>query len=127
MWTLAFGHHEDRTPQAIRALPTNFDRLPKGPGPTTMACVRKGRIAVARRSRSATSKRKSASAKARTSVSRRGASRPSPETNAQTYRHPEATNLARPEAGQQARFRKRKPKVTYRYDSSISPSMEWDG
>jgi adenine-specific DNA-methyltransferase len=35
--------------------------------------------------------------------------------------------LARPEAGQQARFRKRKPKVTYRYDSSLSPSMEWDG
>src|ERR1700674_234633 len=48
------------------------------------------------------------------------------ETSAEAYRHPEATSLARPEAGQQARFRKRKPKATYRYDNSLSPSMEWD-
>jgi adenine-specific DNA-methyltransferase len=60
-------------------------------------------------------------------VRRSGSVKPVPETSAAAYRHPEATNLARPEAGQQARFRKRKPKVTYRYDSSLSPSMEWDG
>ncbi|MEN6625404.1 MAG: site-specific DNA-methyltransferase [Candidatus Sumerlaeia bacterium] len=46
---------------------------------------------------------------------------------AQSYRHPEATNLMRPEVGTQAQFRKKKPPKTYRYDSSLSPAMDWDG
>jgi adenine-specific DNA-methyltransferase len=46
---------------------------------------------------------------------------------AQAYRHPEAELLLRPEVGTQAQFRKKKAPVTYRYDSSLSPSMEWDG
>ena len=29
--------------------------------------------------------------------------------------------------GTQAQFKKRKPPVTYRYDSSLSPALEWDG
>ncbi len=46
---------------------------------------------------------------------------------ASTYRHPEAESPLRPEVGTQAQFKKRKPPATYRYDSSISPSLEWDG
>jgi adenine-specific DNA-methyltransferase len=65
-------------------------------------------------------------AKARVSTRRSGPLKSASEATAEAYRHPEATNVARPEAGQQARFRKRKPKVTYRYDPSLSPSMEWD-
>ena len=45
----------------------------------------------------------------------------------ETYRYPEATTPLRPEVGTQAQFRKHKPPKTYRYDSSLSPSMEWDG
>lgn len=50
-----------------------------------------------------------------------------PGTKTESYRHPEAALIARPEAGQQARFKKRKPKATYRYDSSLAPEMNWDG
>jgi adenine-specific DNA-methyltransferase len=33
----------------------------------------------------------------------------------------------RPDVGTQAQFKKKKPPVTYRYDSSLSPALEWDG
>src|SRR5437773_281495 len=33
----------------------------------------------------------------------------------------------RPEVGTQAQFKKKKPPQTYHYDSSLSPSLEWDG
>ena len=33
----------------------------------------------------------------------------------------------RPEVGTQAQFRKKKPPQTYRYDSSLSPALDWDG
>ena len=33
----------------------------------------------------------------------------------------------RPDVGTQAQFKKRKPPVTYRYDSSLSPTLDWDG
>jgi len=46
---------------------------------------------------------------------------------AEDYRHPEATNPMRPDVGTQAQFRKKKPPVTYRYDSSLSPALDWDG
>ncbi|MCZ7588265.1 MAG: site-specific DNA-methyltransferase [Gaiella sp.] len=45
---------------------------------------------------------------------------------AETYRHDEEA-LLRPEVGTQAAFRKRKPPKTYRYDSSLSPALDWDG
>lgn len=45
----------------------------------------------------------------------------------ETYRHPESDLALRPEVGTQPQFRKRKPPVTYRYDTSLSPSLEWDG
>src|SRR2546422_10314400 len=46
---------------------------------------------------------------------------------AEGYRHPDQTLLMRPEVGTQAQFRKKKPPVTYRYDSSLSPALDWDG
>ena len=42
------------------------------------------------------------------------------------YKHPEAKNLMRPEVGTQAQFKKKKPPKTYRYDSSLSPALDWD-
>ncbi len=35
--------------------------------------------------------------------------------------------MLRPDIGTQAQFRKRKKPVTYRYDSSLSPALDWDG
>ncbi len=53
---------------------------------------------------------------------------PSPRDAAtRTYTHPEAEALLRPDIGTQAQFRKRKPPKTYRYDSSLSPALDWDG
>lgn len=49
--------------------------------------------------------------------------KPRPES----YRHPDAESLLRPDVGTQAQFRKKKPPATYRYDSSLSPVLEWDG
>ena len=46
---------------------------------------------------------------------------------AEGYRHPEAGALLRPDVGTQAQFRKKKKPATYRYDSSLSPALEWDG
>ena len=43
------------------------------------------------------------------------------------YQHPEFDMALRPEVGTQPQFRKRRPPATYRYDSSLSPSLEWDG
>ena len=44
-----------------------------------------------------------------------------------TYRHPDSSALSRPDIGAQAHFRSRKPPREYRYDSSLSPTLEWDG
>ncbi len=33
----------------------------------------------------------------------------------------------RPDVGTQAQFKKRKPPAPYRYDSSLSPALDWDG
>jgi adenine-specific DNA-methyltransferase len=46
---------------------------------------------------------------------------------AEEYRHSDATVPMRPEIGTQAQFKKKKPPVTYRYDSSLSPALDWDG
>lgn len=43
------------------------------------------------------------------------------------YRHSKAESLLRPDVGTQAQFAKKKPPKRYRYDSSLSPSLEWDG
>jgi len=45
---------------------------------------------------------------------------------ADSYEHPTADSPLRPDVGTQAQFKKKKPPATYRYDSSLSPSLEWD-
>src|SRR6266478_4673908 len=56
------------------------------------------------------------------------AAKRAPKTKtAETYVHPEADSPMRPEVGTQAQFKKKKPPQAYRYDSSLSPVLEWDG
>src|ERR1700752_1073753 len=43
------------------------------------------------------------------------------------YRHPESESVLRPDVGTQAQFRKKKPPEEYKYDSSLSPELQWDG
>src|SRR5271157_2854909 len=45
----------------------------------------------------------------------------------EAFEHREATSPMRPDVGTQAAFKKNKPPVTYRYDSSLSPALDWDG
>jgi adenine-specific DNA-methyltransferase len=65
----------------------------------------------------------------KSSPGKRSAARrsPAPAPDARTYDHPEAKTLLRPDVGTQASFRKKKPPRTYRYDSSLSPALSWDG
>ena len=42
------------------------------------------------------------------------------------YQHADEA-LLRPDVGTQAQFKKKKPPKTYRYDSSLSPALDWDG
>jgi len=44
-----------------------------------------------------------------------------------TYKHTEAKALMRPDVGTLPQFKKKKPPVTYRYDSSLAPELNWDG
>src|SRR4051794_38064200 len=44
---------------------------------------------------------------------------------AEEYRHQDEA-LLRPDVGTQAQFRKKKPPKSYRYDSSLSPALDWD-
>ena len=46
---------------------------------------------------------------------------------AQSYQHPESDSPMRPDVGTQAQFRKKRPPKTYKYDSSLSPALDWDG
>src|SRR5437762_14244447 len=55
------------------------------------------------------------------------AKRTTKSRQAETYQHPEADLPMRPEIGTQAQFKKKKPPQTYRYDSSLSPELDWDG
>jgi adenine-specific DNA-methyltransferase len=47
------------------------------------------------------------------------------QRRAETYRHDEEA-LLRPDIGTQTQFRKKKAPKTYRYDSSLSPALDWD-
>jgi adenine-specific DNA-methyltransferase len=42
------------------------------------------------------------------------------------YQHPEAKSLLRPDIGVESQFKKKKPPAKYRYDSSLSPALQWD-
>ena len=57
----------------------------------------------------------------------RGKQTARPDQRAENYKHSESTNPMRPDVGTQAQFKKKKPPVTYRYDSSLSPVLECDG
>jgi adenine-specific DNA-methyltransferase len=57
----------------------------------------------------------------------RGKRAAKPTQQAESYRHPESESLMRPDVGTQAQFKKKKPPVTYRYDSSLSPALDSDG
>ena len=46
---------------------------------------------------------------------------------AERYTHPTQTSPMRPDVGTQPQFRKKKPPTTWRYDSSLSPALDWDG
>ncbi len=50
-----------------------------------------------------------------------------PTREAANYRHPESDMPLRPEIGTQPQFKKQKPAQKYRYDSSLSPALDWDG
>lgn len=47
--------------------------------------------------------------------------------DAKNYKHPESTSPLRPDVGVQPQFKKTKLPTTYRYDSSLSPAVDWDG
>lgn len=51
----------------------------------------------------------------------------SSKKSAQSYKHHDAKSPMRPDVGTQAQFKKKKPPKTYRYDSSLSPALNWDG
>src|SRR5947209_5137045 len=55
------------------------------------------------------------------------ARRQSKPAQADSYDHPESTVLLRPDVGTQAQFKKKKPPQRYRFDSSLSPALDWDG
>lgn len=55
------------------------------------------------------------------------ADRAGQERQTEVYRHPESSAPIRPDVGTQAQFRKKKEPATYRYDSSLSPALDWAG
>ena len=52
--------------------------------------------------------------------------KPTKAKAAKSYKHPESESPMRPEVGTQAQFKKKLPPKKYRYDDSLSPSLEWD-
>lgn len=49
------------------------------------------------------------------------------QKQAKSYKHADKDAAMRPEVGTQARFTKKQPPKTYRYDSSLSPALDYDG
>jgi adenine-specific DNA-methyltransferase len=43
------------------------------------------------------------------------------------YKHPESTSPMRPDVGVQSHYKNRYQAKTFRYDSTLSPTMQWDG
>jgi adenine-specific DNA-methyltransferase len=63
----------------------------------------------------------------RPSAAKPAAAKPPTQKRAESYKHPEAQSVLRPDVGTQAQFKKKKPPHRYRYDSSLSPALDWDG
>jgi adenine-specific DNA-methyltransferase len=53
--------------------------------------------------------------------------RASTTKSAKSYQHKDKDVAMRPDVGTQARFTKKLPPKTYRYDSSLSPALDYDG
>src|SRR5579884_2499509 len=64
--------------------------------------------------------------KANSGTGRSSKPRPSAPAEAGNYDHPTATTPLRPDVGTQAQFKKKKPPARYRYDSSLSPALDYD-
>src|SRR5437764_5107473 len=62
----------------------------------------------------------------KTSAPRGSKPRAAAPAQASNYDHPTATTPLRPDVGTQAQFKKKKPPVRYRYDSSLSPTLDYD-
>ncbi len=52
---------------------------------------------------------------------------PARAARAESYTHSSAEVSSRPEIGTQAQFRRKKQPKTYKFDSSLSPGLDWDG
>ena len=60
-------------------------------------------------------------------MAKRAAAKPKhAEGGAKGYVHEDKEMVARPEVGAAPRFKPRKPPTRYRYDSSLSPALDWD-
>ena len=57
---------------------------------------------------------------------KKGATPTTPASRAESYTHLSSELPSRPEIGTQAQFRQKKPPKTYRFDSSLSPALDWD-
>src|SRR5579863_7964032 len=57
---------------------------------------------------------------------RKSGVRPPQAQTADSYQHKTADSPMRPDVGTQAQFKKRKPPKTYRYDTSLDPTLSWD-
>jgi adenine-specific DNA-methyltransferase len=60
-------------------------------------------------------------------MAKKPAKKPQRAAATEIYEHKDATVALRPDVGTQAQFKKQKPTERYRYDSSLSPALEWDG
>ena len=78
----------------------------------------------ARKRSTSSSRPKHASAAKRGSKQANAAQSPA---STRSYDHPTSDSPMRPDVGTQAQFRKKKAPATYRYDSSLSPALDWDG
>jgi len=58
---------------------------------------------------------------------KKGAAPVAPASRAESYLHVASEIASRPEIGTQAQFRQKKAPKTWRYDSSLSPALDWDG
>lgn len=58
---------------------------------------------------------------------KKGGATPVSPPSARSYTHSTSDVASRPDIGTQSQFRKKKPAKTYKYDSSLSPSLDWDG
>ena len=58
---------------------------------------------------------------------KKGGAAASTTPRAEYYTHSSAEVSSRPEIGTQAQFRRKKPPKAYKFDSSLSPGLDWDG